>query len=151
MMAGVDIVHVPYKGGGPALIDVLSGQMQIMFATLPAAMPHVKSGKLRPVAMTTAKRSLAMPELPTIAESGVPGYEASTWYGLLLPARTPAPIVGRLHAETVKALAVPELRERLVGQGFEPVGGTPAGFAAYIQSEIVKWGKVIKAAGITQE
>jgi tripartite-type tricarboxylate transporter receptor subunit TctC len=150
-LAGVDIVHVPYKGGGPALVDVLSGQMQIMFATLPAAMPHVKSGKLRPVAMTTAKRSIAMPDLPTIAESGVPGYEASTWYGLLLPARTPASIVDRLHAETVKALAVPELRERLVGQGFEPVGGTPAEFAAYIKSEIVKWGKVIKAAGITQE
>jgi tripartite-type tricarboxylate transporter receptor subunit TctC len=150
-LAGVDIVHVPYKGGGPALVDVLSGQMQIMFATLPAAMPHVKSGKLRPVAMTTAKRSIAMPDLPTVAESGVPGYEAATWYGLLLPARMPAPIVDRLHAETVKALAVPELRERLVGQGFEPVGSTPAEFAAYIKSEIVKWGKVIKAAGITQE
>ncbi|MBX9902951.1 MAG: tripartite tricarboxylate transporter substrate binding protein [Burkholderiales bacterium] len=149
-MAGIDMVHVPYKGGGPALIATISGQVQIMFATMPAAMPHVKSGKVRPVAVTTAKRSQAMPELPTIAESGVKGYEASTWYGLLAPARTPKPVIDRLHAETVKILAGP-VRQRLEAQGFEPDGGTPAAFAAYIKSEITKWAKVIKQAGIPAE
>jgi tripartite-type tricarboxylate transporter receptor subunit TctC len=149
-MAGIDMVHVPYKGGGPALIATISGQVQIMFATMPAAMPHVKSGKVRPVAVTTAKRSLAMPDLPTIAESGVPGYEAATWYGLLAPARTPRPVIDRLHGETVKILAGPT-RQRLEAQGFEPDGGTPAAFAAYIKSEITKWAKVIKEAGIPAE
>jgi tripartite-type tricarboxylate transporter receptor subunit TctC len=149
-MAGIDMVHIPFKGGGPALIAVISGQVQIMFATMPAAMPHVKSGKVRPVAVTTAKRSQAMPDLPTIAESGVKGYEASTWYGLLAPARTPQPVVTRLHGETVKILAGPT-RQRLEAQGFEPDGGTPAAFAAYIKSEISKWAKVIKEAGIPAE
>ena len=149
-MARVDMVHVPYKGGGPALIATISGQVQIMFATLPAAMPHVKSGKVRPVAVTTAKRSQVMPDLPTIAESGVNGYEAATWYGLLSPARTPKPVIERLHGETVKILAGPT-RQRLEAQGFEPDGGTPAAFAAYIKSEITKWAKVIKDAGIPAE
>lgn len=149
-MAGIDMVHVPYKGGGPALIATIAGQVQIMFATMPAAMPHVKSGKVRPVAVTTAKRSLAMPDLPTIAESGVPGYEAATWYGLLAPARTPKPVIDRLHGETVKILAGPT-RQRLEAQGFEPDGGTPAAFAAYIKSEIAKWAKVIRTAGIPAE
>ena len=121
-----------------------------MFATLPAAMPHVKSGKLRPVAVTTSHRSQALPELPTIAESGVPGYEAATWYGLLAPAGTPRAIVDRLHAEIVKILAT-DTRQRLAAQGFEPAGTTPAEFAAYIKSEIVKWRKVIKDAGIRRE
>jgi tripartite-type tricarboxylate transporter receptor subunit TctC len=149
-MAGIDMVHVPYKGGGPALIALLSGQVQLMFATLPAAMPHVKSGKLRPVAVTTSHRSQALPELPTIAESGVPGYEAATWYGLLAPAGTPKAIVDRLHAEIVKILAT-DTRQRLAAQGFEPAGTTPAEFAGYIKSEIVKWRKVIKDAGIRPE
>jgi tripartite-type tricarboxylate transporter receptor subunit TctC len=111
-LAKADIVHVPYKGGGPALIDLLSGQMQLMFATMPAAMGHVKSGKLRPVAVTTDKRSQSMPELPTIAEAGVKGYEASTWYGLLAPANTPAAIVTKLHDETVRALKAADMREK---------------------------------------
>lgn len=149
-MARIDMVHVPYKGGGPALIATISGQVQIMFATMPAAMPHVKSGKVRPVAVTTAKRSQAMPELPTIAESGVKGYEAATWYGLLAPARTPKPVIDRLHGETVKILAGP-VRQRLEAQGFEPDGGTPAAFAAYIKSEITKWAKVIREASIPAE
>lgn len=150
ILAKIDMVHVPYKGGGPALIDTISGQMQIMFATMPAAMPHVKSGKVRPVAVTTAKRSQTLPELPTIAES-VKGYEASTWYGMLAPAATPAPVVARLHKDVVRILATPEMRERLASQGFEPVGGTPAEFAAYIKSEITKWGRVIRDAGIKPE
>lgn len=149
-MAGIDMVHVPYKGGGPALIALLSGQVQIMFATLPAAMPHVKSGKLRPVAVTTSRRSQALPELPTIAESGVPGYEAATWYGLLAPAGTPKAIVGRLHAEIVKILAT-DTRQLLMAQGFEPAGSSPSEFASYIKTEIVKWAKVIKDAGIRPE
>jgi len=149
-LAGISMVHIPFKGGGPALVAVIAGEVQIMFATMPAAMPHVKSGKVKPVAVTTAKRSQAMPELPTIAESGVKGYEASTWYGLLAPARTPPAIVTRLHAHTVKILAGPT-RQRLEAQGFEPEGGTPAEFAAYIKTEIVKWAKVIKDAGIPAE
>jgi tripartite-type tricarboxylate transporter receptor subunit TctC len=150
-LAKIDMVHVPYKGGGPALTDLLAGQMQLMFATMPAAMPHVKAGKLRAVAVTTAKRSQTLRELPTVAEEGVAGYEASTWYGLLAPAGTPQPVVERLHQETVKALAGAELRERLAAQGFEPVGGSPAEFTAYIKSEIAKWGRVIREAGIRAE
>jgi tripartite-type tricarboxylate transporter receptor subunit TctC len=150
ILAHIDIVHVPYKGGGPALIDLLSGQMQIMFATMPAAMPHVKSGKVRPVAVTTIKRSQAMPELPTIGET-VKDYEASTWYGLLVPARTPKNIVTTLHGQIVKFLSAREMKDKLIAQGFEPVGGTPEEFGAYIKSEIAKWGKVIRTAGIKPE
>jgi tripartite-type tricarboxylate transporter receptor subunit TctC len=150
ILAHIDIVHVPYKGGGPALIDLLSGQMQIMFATMPAAMPHVKSGKVRPVAVTTIKRSQAMPELPTIGET-VKDYEASTWYGLLVPARTPKNIVTTLHGQIVKILSAREMKDKLIAQGFEPVCGTPEEFGAYIKSEIAKWGKVIRTAGIKPE
>ena len=150
ILAKIDMVHVPYKGGGPALVDTISGQMQVMFATMPAAMPHVKSGKVRPIAVTTEKRSQTLPDLPPIAET-VKGYEASTWYGLLAPANTPAAIVNRLHRDTVKILATPDTREKLSAQGFEPVGGTPAEFAAYIKSEISKWGRVIREAGIKAE
>lgn len=149
-LAGISMVHVPFKGGGPALVAVIAGEVQIMFATMPAAMPHVKSGKVKPVAVTTAKRSKAMPELPTIAESGVKGYDASTWYGLLAPAGTPQAIITRLHGDTVKILAGPT-RQRLETQGFEPDGGSPAEFANYIKSEIIKWAKVIKDAGIPAE
>ena len=149
-MAGIDMVHVPFKGGGPSLIALISGQVQIMFATMPAAMPHVKSGKVRPVAVTTAHRSKAMPELPTIAETGVAGYEAATWYGMLAPAGTPKAVIDRLHGEVVKILAG-NTRQRLEAQGFEPAGTRPAEFAAYIKSEIAKWAKVIKEAGIRPE
>src|SRR5262249_39105358 len=124
-LAGADIVHVPYKGAGPAMVDVLSGQVQLYFATLPAAMPHVKSGKLAPVAITSAARSKALPGLPTVAESGVPGYEASTWYGLLAPARTPPEAVARLHDAITNILADPALRGKLADHGFEPVGNSP--------------------------
>jgi len=151
ILAGADIVHVPYKGAGPAMVDVLSGQVQLYFATMPAAMPHVKSGKLAPVAVTSARRSQALPGLPTIAESGVSGYEASTWYGLLAPARTPGAAVARLHEGVVKILADAAVREKLADQGFEPVGDSPGEFAAYIKSEIAKWGKVIRDAGIRPE
>ena len=149
-IAAVKMVHIPYKGGGPALTDLLGGQVQLMFATMPAAMPHVRSGRLRAVAVTSAKRSPAMPDLPTIGEA-LKGYEASTWYGLLAPARTQRPFVAALHAEIVKILGVADTQEKLLAQGFEPVGGTPEEFAAYIKSEIAKWGNVIRAAGIKAE
>ena len=151
LLSGINIVHVPYKGGGPAMIDTISGQMQMMFATMPAAMPHVKTGRVRPVAVTTTKRSRTLPQLPTIAETGIKDFEAATWYGVLVPARTPRAVIERLHGEIVRILAVPETHERLAAQGFEPVGGTPEAFAAYIKSEIAKWGKVIRAAGIKAE
>jgi len=151
ILAGAEIVHVPYKGAGPAMVDVLSGQVQLYFATMPAAMPHVKSGKLVPIAVTSASRSQALPDLPTVAESGVRGYEASTWYGLLAPARAPDAAVARLHEGVVRILGEHALRERLAEQGFEPVGDSPREFAAYIKSEIAKWGKVVRDAGIRPE
>src|SRR5437899_3726963 len=151
ILAGADIVHVPYKGAGPAMVDVLSGQVQLYFATMPAAMPHVKSGKLAPVAVTSSRRSQALPDLPTTAEAGVPGYEASTWYGVLAPAHTPAAVIARLHENIGRILAVSETRARLADQGFEPVGNSPEEFGAYIKSEIAKWGKVIGDAGIRPE
>jgi tripartite-type tricarboxylate transporter receptor subunit TctC len=151
VLAGAEIVHVPYKGAGPAMLDVLSGQVQLYFATLPAALPHVKSGKLAAVAVTSARRSPALADLPTVAESGIPGYEASTWYGVLAPARTPARAIERLHGDIVKILAQPEFRERLEAQGFDLVGSSPEEFRAAIRSEIVKWGKVVRDAGIRPE
>jgi len=151
VLAGADIVHVPYKGAGPAMVDILSAQVQLYFATMPAAMPHVKSGKLVPIAVTSSRRSRAMPELPTIAESGVAGYEASTWYGLLAPAHTPGATVARLNEGILKILGDAALREKLADQGFEPVGDSPEEFAAYIKSEIAKWGKVIRDARIQAE
>jgi len=151
ILAGAEIVHVPYKGAGPAMVDVLSGQIQLYFATMPAAMPHVKSGKLQPVAVTSARRSQAMRDLPTIAESGVPGYEASTWYGVLAPAHTRGAVIARLHEGVVKILADAALREKLAAQGFEPVGSSPEEFGATIKSEIAKWAKVIRDAGIRPE
>jgi tripartite-type tricarboxylate transporter receptor subunit TctC len=149
-IAAVKMVHIPYKGGGPALTDLLGGQVQLMFATMPAAMPHVKSGKLRAVAVTSAKRSQALPELPTIGET-LKGYEASTWYGLLAPAGVSRAVVIALNAQIVKILGVVETKDRLLQQGFEPVGSTPEEFGAYIKSEIAKWAGVIKAAGIRAE
>src|SRR5260221_360371 len=151
VLAGADIVHVPYKGAGPAMVDVLSGQVQLYFATMPAAMPHVKAGKLAPVAVTSARRSQALPDLPTVAESGVPGYEASTWYGVLAPAHTPSALVARLHGDIAKILGDAALHARLADQGFDPVGSSPEEFGAYIKSEILKWGKVIRDAGIRPE
>jgi len=151
ILAGADIVHVPYKGAGPAMVDVLSGQVQLYFATMPAAMPHVKSGKLVPIAVTSLGRSQALPDVPTVAESGVPGFEASTWYGLLAPAHSPDAAIARLHESVVKVLGDAALRAKLADQGFEPVGDSPKEFAVYIRSEIAKWGKVIRDAGIRPE
>ena len=145
---GIDLVHVPYKGAGPALIDVVAGQVQMMCTSPLAAMPHVKSGKLRALGMTGAKRSRAAPDLPTIAEQGVSGYESSLWYAMLAPAATPQPIIKRVHAETVKILKAPEFAEQLLSQGAEPVGSNPQELARYIKTEIDRWVKLVNAANI---
>ena len=149
--AGIDLVHVPYKGSGQAVIDLLAGQVPMMFSGMSSVMPHIKAGKLRPLAVTGAQRSPATPAVPTIAESGFPGFEATAWYGVLAPARTPKPIVNRLHDEIVRALALPDVKERLNNVGFDLVGGTPEAFGAYIKTEIKKWTKVVRAAKIRAE
>ena len=147
MMASVKMTHVPYKGGGPAVIALVGGQVSVGFATTPSVLPQVKAAKLRGLAVTSAQRSPATSELPTISEAGVPGYEAGTWYGVLVPAGTPREIIARLHAESVKLLKLPDVKERLDAAGFEPIGSTPEQFAAYTSSEIEKWAKVVKASG----
>ncbi len=148
-MAGVFMVHFPYRGSGPALIDLMGGSMDLMFDNLPSALPHIRSGKLKALAVTSAKRSDAIPELPTIEEAGGPtlkGYEASSWFGLVVPAGTPADIVNRLQGETAKALASPALKERLQAQGAIPSGMSSADFGKFIAAESAKWAKVVKAA-----
>jgi len=150
-MAGAEMVHVPYKGLAPALTDLLSGQVQLMFSSVVAILPHIKAGKLRALAVTGAGRLPSLPEVPTIAESGFPGYEASSWYGILAPAGTPREIVAKLNAELSKALAQPEVRNSLLADGAEPVGGTPESFAAYIRSEKERMGKLIRDAKIRLE
>ena len=145
--AGVDLVHVPYKGGPPALTDLIAGQVSVMFETGPGALPHVRSGKLKALATGGIRRSVAMPELATVAEQGIAGFDGVAWIGFVAPAGTPRPIVDRLHAETVKILALPDVRERFVSQGAEPVGNSPDEFGAYIKAEIAKWGKVIRESG----
>jgi tripartite-type tricarboxylate transporter receptor subunit TctC len=147
-MAGVKMNHVPYKGGGPAVIALVGGQCEVGFATTPSVIQHVKSGKMRGLAVTSAQRSPSTPDLPTVSEAGVPGYEAGTWYGFLVPAGTPKAVVARLHGESVKLLKAPEIKERLDAAGFEPYGTTPAEFSTYIRSEVAKWAKVVKSAGV---
>ena len=150
-MARVKMVHVPYKGAAPALADLLGGQVQLMFSTMPPALPHVKDGRLRALAVTSAKRSPAMPELPTVDEIALPGFEANTWHGVVAPAGTPTAIIARLNREIVSILHLPEVVERLSAQGAEPVGSTPEEFAAYIRSETVKWAKVVRESGAKAE
>jgi len=147
-MTGTFMVHFPYRGSGPALLDLVGGTMDVMFDNLPSAMPQIKGGRLKALAVTSAQRSAAMPELPTIAEAGpVPGFDASSWFGLLAPAGTPADVVNRLQQETAKALATPALKERLLAQGAIPSGMTSSQFAAYIAAETKKWAQVVKASG----
>ncbi len=139
--------HIPYKGGGPAVIALVSGEVSVGFATTPSVISHVKSGKLRALAVTGATRSKAAPQLPTVSEAGVPGYEVSGWYGILVPTGTPQDIITRLHTESIKVLKIPDVIERMAVAGFEPVGNSPAEFTAFIASEVDKWAKVVKAAG----
>jgi tripartite-type tricarboxylate transporter receptor subunit TctC len=150
-MTGVRMTHVPYKGTGQGIIDVLAGQVRVMTPSVLTALPYTRSGRLRALGVSSAKRSSAAPDIPTIAEAGVPGYEATQWFGILAPAGTPRAIVDRWHRETVRALKDPEVRDRLVADGADPVGSSPEEFAAYIRSESVKWAKVVKDVGIKPE
>ena len=147
-LTGVKTVHVPYKGGGPSMIALVGGEVSLAFATMPSAINYVRAGRLRGLAVTTAKRSPSTPELPTIAETGVAGYEAGSWYGLSAPAGTPKEIIGRLHAETIKVVALPDVKERLFNAGFEVVTSSPEQFGEFTRTEIQKWGKLVKAAGL---
>lgn len=146
-MAKVDMQHVPYKGSAPAVTDLLGNQISIMFDNMPSAIQHVRSGKLRPLAVTTAKRSPELPDVPTIAEAGVPGYEATSWFGLFAPAGTPAAVLARLNKALVKVLSQPEIKKKINEQGAETYSETPEQFAAFIQAESTKWGKVVKESG----
>jgi tripartite-type tricarboxylate transporter receptor subunit TctC len=150
-MTGIDMVHIPYKGSPPALVDLLAGRVPIMSSTMPPVLPHIRTGKVRALAVTSAKRSPALPDVPTVAESGVPGYEAIAWQALLAPGGTPKAIVARLNAEFVKVMKQPDIVAKLNEQGYETVASTPEWFAAYLKSEIVKWTKVIRTAGIKGE
>jgi tripartite-type tricarboxylate transporter receptor subunit TctC len=151
ILANIDITHVPYKGIAPALVDVISGQVTMTFASVISGLPHVKSGKTRALAVTGSHRSPAAPALPTMIESGVRGYESSTWYGLLAPKATARPTIMKLNREVVSILNLPEVRSHLLTEGAEPVGNTPEQFGEFIKSEIAKWGKVIRAAGLRSE
>lgn len=146
-MTGTQLTHVPYKGGGPSIIGLVGGEVQISFAVMPSVVTQVRAGKLRGLAVSTPQRSSSMPELPTIGEAGVPGYEVMIWYGLLVPAGTPRPTVARLHAETVKALGFAEVRERLVAAGFDPRTMTPEQYGAFTRSEMNKWSRLVKESG----
>jgi tripartite-type tricarboxylate transporter receptor subunit TctC len=150
-LAGVDIVHIPYKGSGPAVTDLLGGQVQLMFDNAPNVMPQVKAGKLRALGMSSARRASFAPEIPTVAESGVPGYEVAVWFGVVAPAGTPREIVQKLNAEVLKILAMPDVRERFTAAGVEPVGSTPEQFGEHIRSQMAKWGKVVQDAGVKAE
>lgn len=150
-LAAVKMVHVPYKGAGPALIDVIAGQVHLTFASMISSLPHVRSGKLRALAVTSAKRSAATPELPTVADAGVRGYSTTTWYGVLAPTGTEGNLIARLNGDLKKVLGAPDLNKRLSADGAEPVGGTPEHFQKHLAAEMAKWRKVVKDAGIRAE
>ncbi len=151
LLSGIDVINVPYKGGGPALAEVMAGQVQALFSIALAAMPQIKAGKVRALAITTAKRSALAPELPTVAEAGFPKFEVVGWFGWLAPAKTPPEIVARLHKDIARILAEPAMRERLHALGADPVGDTPQAFGAFIKSEHAKWAGVIRQAKIQAE
>ena len=146
-MAGVDMLHIPYKGSAPAVTDLLAGQVNMMFDNIPSSLPHIKAGKLRALAVTGAKRSPQLPELPTIAEAGIAGYDSYVWFGVVAPAGTPPEIIARLNAALVKTAATPEFRDRLTGQGYEVLSSTPEQMATNIRGEIAKWSKIVKDSG----
>ena len=146
-MTGVDMLHIPYKGSSPAVTDLLAGQVNMMFDNIPSSLPHIKAGKLRALAVTGAKRSQLLPDLPTIAEAGVPGYDSYVWFGVVGPAGMPPEIVAKLNAALVKAAATPSFHDRLTGQGYDVLSSTPEQMASSIRDEIAKWGKIVKASG----
>jgi tripartite-type tricarboxylate transporter receptor subunit TctC len=148
LQAGTKIVHVAYKGGGPAMLDLLGGNINLIFATAASAVGHIKSGKIKALAVTTAKRSGLVPDLPTVSEAGLKGFEANNWYGVLVPAGTPRPIIDRLNKEITAVLNLPDVKDLLFKQGLDVAPSTPEAFGAYIRSEKAQWEKVIKAAGL---
>ena len=150
-MAGVDVVHVPYKGGGPAVMDLIGGQVQMLILSAVATLPHVKSGKLRALALTSLTRSPDLPNISTVSESGLPGYEVVLWYGVFAPAKTPKAIVTRLNQDVVRIMQSPEIGARLASEGGRPVGNTPEQFQEIIKADVAKWAKIVKDAGITVE
>ena len=147
-MTGTFMVHIPYKGSAPALNDLIAGQVQLMYDLVLTAAPHVKSGAVRALAVTGRERSAALPGVPTVAESGVPGYEVTAWFGFFAPAGTPVAVVNTLNAETVKAMRLQDLRDRLGSQGAEPITSTPEQFSGYVRDELTKWTRVVKASGM---
>jgi tripartite-type tricarboxylate transporter receptor subunit TctC len=151
LQAGTKITHVPYKGGGPAMIDLLAGNINLIFATAASSINHIKAGKARALAVTTAKRSALVPDLPTVAEAGLKGYEANNWNGFFVPAGTPRPVINKLNKELAAALTAPDIKDFLFKQGLDAAPGTPEQFAKYMKSEYTKWAKVIKAAGLTAQ
>ncbi len=150
-LAGVDMLHIPYKGSAPALADLIGGQVNVMFDNIPSSLPHIKSGKLRAIATTGAKRSPTLPDLPTIAEAGLPGYESGVWFGLAVPAGTPQDLIAKLNAEVAKAMKLPEFVKRMHDLGYDLVGGSPEQMAEMIQVEIKRWAPVVKASGAKAE
>jgi len=150
-IAKVDLVHVPYKGSGPAVADVIGGQVPVMCDSITSAQPHIKAGRLRVLGITSSTRSSAMPQVPTLAESGVSGYEMNPWFGLFAPAGTPAPVVARLNAEVTKILSAPDVKERLQAIGAEPMNATPEQFQAMVKADLEKWARLVRSAGITAD
>ncbi len=148
-MTRISMLHVPYKGGAPAMVDLLAGQVQLSFASAPTAATNISAGRIRALAVTTPHRSKLLPQLPTIAEAGVPGYESSSWYGYVVAAKTPQPIIARLNREIVQIINRPDSGEALLKVGLEPYTSTPEGFGAYVKSEVAKWGRIIQELGIT--
>ncbi len=146
-MANVKMVHIPYKGGGPALTDVIAGHVHLIFNNPLTVLGHVRAGRLKALAVTSAKRSSVVPGLPTIAESGLPGFDITGWYAVLAPAHVPPAIIDKLHKEIVALISTPEMRERLASQGLEPVGNTPREFSAFMATEIRKWAKIVAELG----
>lgn len=146
-MAGIEATHVPYKGTGPAITELIGGQVQMMITGVVALMPHVKAGKLRGLAVTSSKRVAALPDLPTVAESGVPKFDVSSWFGVFLPAGTPKPIVTKMNQEIRKIVEIPDVKQKLISQGADPETNTPEEFAKYVKSEMAKWGKVVRDTG----
>ena len=150
-LTGTDLLHIPYKGSAPAVADLLGGQVMIMFDNVPSSLPHIKAGKLRAIATTGAKRSSTLPDLPTIAEAGVPGYESGVWFGLVAPAGTPKDAIAKLNAEALKAVKLPDYQKRMTDLGYEIIAGSPEQMAERIKAEIARWGPVVKASGAKAE
>ena len=150
-MAGIEVVHVPYKGSGLGIVGLMSGEVALSFVAVPTGMPHLKAGRVRALGVTTSTRTDSLPDVPSIAEAGLPGFEATQWFGVLAPAATPRPIIDRLHKDVVAALRAPDIKQHLAGEGAQIVASTPEQFGAYIRSETEKWARVVKAAGIKPE